>query len=285
MRTWLRRFAVVLLLAASVTLIGLSRIGSPWVESTRTFVVDLVTPALAALSRPIDAVSDWFDGLYQLTDVRSENQRLRQKISSQRQWEHRARQLEAENRTLRKLLVMTPKGAPPRVTARVIADPGHTFVRSVLINAGTQAGLRKGLAAVNDEGLVGRVTHVGARSARVLLLTDLNSRIPVLVERSRDRAILAGDNTGLPRLIYLPVGVTPEAGDRIVTSGHGGVFPAGLAVGVVVSLSSRGARVQARVKPYVNWNRLEFLRIIDHPIRGIIPATQAAGRGRKAKAK
>jgi rod shape-determining protein MreC len=122
------------------------------------------------------------------------------------------------------------------------------------------------LAAVSGDGLVGGVVEVGGRHARILLITDLNSQIPVVVERTRDPAVLAGDNTRLPRLVYLPQNAQVLAGDRIVTSGHGGVFPPGLPIGVVTSIDEGAIKVM----PYVDWNRLEYIRLLDYGLDGVV---------------
>ena len=118
----------------------------------------------------------------------------------------------------------------------MVADAGGPFVHTVLINVGAEQGVAKGMAAVNERGLIGRVIEVGRRSARVMLLTDFNSRIPVMVEPSRDQAILAGNNSRQPDLIFLPLNPRLSLGDAVVTSGRGGVLPPGLAVGIVRSI-------------------------------------------------
>jgi rod shape-determining protein MreC len=146
------------------------------------------------------------------------------------------------------------------VTARVIGDSGGAFVRSVLVNAGTAQGISKGQAAVTGKGLAGQVVQVGYRSARVLLITDINSRVPVLVEGSRKRAILAGDNGILPRLTFMPVNASVVPGDRVVTSGHGGVFPPGLPVGRI-TVADDGV---LRVAPFFELDRLEYIRLVDY---------------------
>ena len=194
-----------------------------------------------------------------------------------RRWRNEALRLKAENASLRALVHAVPEAAATPITARVIADSGGTFVRSLLLNAGARDGVRKGLAVVNDEGLVGRVTEVGARSARVLLVTDLNSRIPVVIQSTRDRAILAGDNSEHPKLIHLPTGAPVSPGDRVVTSGHGGVFPPGLAVGVVLAVE----KTAIRVRPYVNWHRLEFVRVLDYAPHGIVDPERGAQAAEK----
>jgi len=132
---------------------------------------------------------------------------------------------------------------------------------------------------VSGAGLAGRVATVGYRSARILLITDINSRVPVLIESSRDRAILSGDNSGMPRLIFLPANASIKAGDRVVTSGHGGVFPPGLQVGQIVS-SSDGVM---RVKPNVSFDQLEFVRLIDFAsVSPVVPQGESTVLPKKA---
>src|SRR4029453_1678845 len=94
---------------------------------------------------------------------------------------------------------------PTALPGRIVADAGGPFVHTVLVDAGTEDGAARGMAAVNERGMIGRVIEVGRHSARVLLLTDFNSRIPVLVEPSRDQAILAGNNTRRLTLVFLPL--------------------------------------------------------------------------------
>ena len=123
-------------------------------------------------------------------------------------------------------------------------------------------------------GLAGRAAAVGLRSARVLLITDINSRVPVVVEASRHRAILTGDNSGLPRLAFLPANAAVRSGDMVVTSGHGGVFPPGLPVGRI----SRSDDGVVRVQPFVKFERLEFVRVVDF---SGVPAPNLGDDGRE----
>ncbi len=183
-------------------------------------------------------------------------------------WQSVAQRLEAENKALRSFFAFRSGPQATFITARVVGDAGSAFVRSMLLNAGGRDGVENGQAVMTSDGLAGRITEVGETSARVLLITDINSRIPVLVERTRDRAVLAGDNSRQPRLTLMPPGMSVEAGDRIVTSGHGGTYPAGLPVGVVASVSEKSVRVE----PLVDWTRLEFVRVVDFGIEGILPS-------------
>jgi rod shape-determining protein MreC len=124
----------------------------------------------------------------------------------------------------------------------------------------------KGQAAITGAGLVGRVLEVGKRASRVLLLTDISARVPVVVERTRDQAVLAGNNSDNPELRYLPRDVDIKVGDRIVTSGVGGNFPAGLPVGEVMRVASGRILVQL----YAQLDRMEYLRLVNYSLPGIL---------------
>lgn len=271
-----QRFALLSLVLAAFGLMILGKAETVLIERMRTGVTDVVAPVLNALSRPVDTMTEIADNLRELTRLRSENARLREQIERLNSWQGVARRLEADNRTLRALLNLTPDERATFVSARVIADGGGPFVRSVIVNAGTRDGLRKGQAAVTGAGLVGRVSETGGRSARVLLLTDLNSRIPVVAESSRARAILAGDNSARPKLVFLPENAKLVPGERIVTSGHGGALPPGLLVGIVTSVGE----ATVRVEPIVDWDRLEYVRVIDFASVTLKPAPGGEERRR-----
>ena len=135
--------------------------------------------------------------------------------------------------------------------------------------------MRKASRPSPAKGSVGRVVEAGDRASRILLLTDLNSRVPVVVESSRYRAILEGDNSDELRLGFLPNTGDVRVGDRIVTSGHGGVFPAGLPVGIVTELAGD----TAVVTPHVRFDRLEYVRVLLFDFPTLDPASEAALAG------
>ena len=270
---WVQRFAFALLVSASVGMMVLGKVDSKFVERLRVGVTDAVAPVLEALSQPSATAAAMVEEIRAITDLRSENERLRAENARLLQWQAVARTLEQENLAYKELLAIVDTPRPSFITARVIGDAGGAFVRTVLLNAGSDDGIRVGQAAINAEGLVGRVVETGRRSARILLITDLNSRIPVVVEQTRAPAILAGDNSYHPSLAFTPVNALYEQGERIVTSGHGGMLPPGLPVGEVVAAVGG----VARVRPYVNWSTLEYLRVLDFTLPGVLPATRTAG--------
>ena len=226
----------------------------------------MVTPILDAVSQPVDTFSGVIDQAETLANLQSQNVSLKEQNARLLHWQAVARRLEAENAALRNLNQMVPDPGMRHITARVVGDPGGAFVRSVLINAGERNGVEKGQAATTGAGLAGRVAEVGLRSARVLLVTDINSRIPVAVGDGRERAVLAGDNTNAPQLLYLGPTAQLQVGDQVSTSGHGGVFPPGLPIGVVSAVGETAIRVE----PFVDWSHMEILRIVDYEMSGIL---------------
>lgn len=266
LKSWFQRGTFLLLVAASLTLMMLGKSEAPWVEKARTMVADVTAPVLALLTEPVTATERLFANLEELVDLRAENARLKAERERLLEWQRTAIRLEAENRALSQLLNLAPDPHTSYVTARVVGDQVGAFVREMLVAAGARDGIEKGQAAITGDGLAGRVADVGQRSARVLLLTDINSRIPVLVERTRDRAILAGDNSNRPQLLYLKPQNEVVVGDRIVTSSDGGVFPAGLPVGIV----DRVEEGVVSIAPFVDWDRLEYLRVVDYALTGIL---------------
>ena len=262
----MQRFALLSLVTVAVALMLLTKADISVIDKARMAVSDAVAPILDAASRPVASAVDMMEQLQELNAIRTENATLRADNQRLLHWQLVARRLEVENDGLRDALRLAPDPSEIFVTARVIGDHGGAFVRSVLVNAGRRDGIGVGQAALANTGLAGRVAQVGQRSARVLLVTDMNSRIPVMVGPDRTRAVLAGDNSNWPSLVYLGPRVRVEPGDRVLTSGHGGVFPSGLPVGVVAAVEEGVVRVQ----PYTDGKRLEYLRLVDYELPGIL---------------
>ena len=262
-----QRVAPPLLVLLSATMVLLGKADQVMFESLRVSVTDTASPALDVLSRPLAALGHLTDHAREFVAVYQDNLRLAEENERLLNWQQAALNLASENARLRELLKLTPEPATTFITARVIANSGGAYVRSLMVHAGSENGVERGQAAVTGEGLVGRVSEVGSRAARVLLVTDLNSRVPVIVEGSQQRALLTGDNSERPCLRYLDAGAEIKVGDRVVTSGQGGVFPPGLPVGVVASLDGESPRLE----PYVELSRVEYLRIVDYGLADGLP--------------
>jgi rod shape-determining protein MreC len=261
-----QKFMLALLIAATFALMILGKADTVLVERARTVLADVLAPVLEFFAEPVAFVSGAVDQIGELVELRAENDRLRREELRLLQWRTVAERLEAENKALRVQLRFAPDPQLRFVTARVVGDSGGAFVRSVIVTAGARDGAAKGQAAMTADGLAGRVQEVGRTTARILLITDINSRIPVLVERTRDIAMLAGSNGDEPQLLYLLPTASPQPGDRIVTSGHGGVLPAGLPVGIV----SRAEDGLVRVQPLADLHRLEYVTLVNYGLPGVL---------------
>ena len=273
-RVFAQRFGYAFLACAAITLMILSQAEPRLIETVRVGVADTVAPIFSFFSRPAATIAEQFDELNGMLAVHERNERLEHDNAQLRKWQAVAEQLGYENEMFRRMLKVVPDQRAEFITARVIADSGGPFIHMVMVNAGETHGVRKGQAVVNHDGLVGRVLEVGKHTARILLLTDLNSRIPVVLEESRDRTILRGDNSPHPYLAFLATDARVKAGDRIVTSGEGGMFPPALDVGIVSAVDKDRATVQ----PFVVWERLDFVTVLDYVVPGVFPETRRAAR-------
>lgn len=188
----------------------------------------------------------------------SENRKLRKQVAELQAWHDTAVALQDANTRYRAILGLKTDPPIPMVTGRVVLDSRGPFADTRLANVGTEQGVKVGNPVMSDRGLVGRVVGVTRGASRVLLLTDVASRTPVLVDRTDARAILVGDGGGHPRLSFLRGQNPVKRGDRVLTSGDGGVFPRGLPVGVAV----KGLDGQWRVQLDSDLTAIDFIRVL-----------------------
>jgi rod shape-determining protein MreC len=231
----------------------------PLLQNARDAVTELITPAYDLVTMPIAWVESIGDQVQNHFSVYDENKRLREENARLLAWQQSALALEQRLVRYEELLNVKPEPGVTSVTARVVMDQSGAFTNAIVVNAGLNQGVKKDQAAIDGQGLLGRVISSGSNSSRVLLLQDLNSRIPVAVEPTGTKAILTGDNSSQPRLEYLPPMATVNAGDRVVTSGDGGSLPPGLPVGTVI-----GEPGDFRVSLFSNRHRAEYARLLQY---------------------
>lgn len=265
------KLTLPVLIAVSFGLLLVGKADTMLADRARVALSDSLVPVYVVLSQPLAQVRAAIDDVVDLWNMRAENARLRVENDRLRQWQSTALALDAENCRLKAELHWVPDPEAAFVTARVVADAGGIYAKAVLLAVGPNHFIHRGEIALDENGLVGRVTEVGARTARVLLITDLNSRIPVVLEQSRGRAIMAGTNGPLPRLLYWSDGAPPRDGERVVTSAEADAFPAGLPIGTV----HYSATNVPEVEPSAALDRLEMVRIFDYGLQGVV-APEAA---------
>ncbi len=234
------------------------RIDSPRAERVRAEIVDRVVPSMDWALLPATRIAGMVDAFQSYARIYEQNRELRRELQQMKAWKEAALQLEQENAKLLDLNKVRLDPSLTFITGVVLADSGSPFRKSVLLNIGARDGILDGWAATDGLGLVGRISGVGESSSRVVLLTDSNSRVPVTIHPSGQHAVVSGDNSNVPPLDFLEAADQVRPGDRVTSSGDGGVLPAGLLVGQVV-LDSQGA---LRVRLAADYERLEFLRVL-----------------------
>lgn len=251
--------AVMVLLATSLGLIVGSKSQNSVANTLRIKLADAIVPVVGVLAKPVDAFNSAEAWVRDIMVVREENEALKAENERLKQLYSSAAQLKTENERLRALLKFAPVGTQAYTSAQVAVDSDSPYSHSVLITSGSENGVRDDSAVINDKGLIGRITDVGKNTARVLLLTDINSRVPVMAEASREHSIAAGGNGDNLTLMYLPENSKLQVGEKIVTSGDGALVPPGLPVGVVTKIEKDGVTV----KPFADWYRLEYVSVIN----------------------
>lgn len=254
----LRRVLVGLLVLFMLALFFLWRIDSPRVEKFRSALVDRFVPSFQWAMAPVTWGMGVVDNFQSYSRLYEQNQQLREELRQMKSWKEAALQLEQKNARLLDLNQVRLDPQLTHVTGVVLADSGSPFRQSVLLNVGARDGIRDGWATMDGIGLVGRISGVGSQTSRVILLTDSNSRVPVTVQPSGQKSFLAGDNSDLPPLEFLEAPDDVRPGDRVISSGDGGMFPPGLLVGTVVL----GTDKRLRVTLAADYQRLEFLRVL-----------------------
>ena len=253
-----RRIAHTLLVVFSFSLMFLGKADFSALRHARMGASDFIAPFVDLVSAPIRGVETMAQGIRTVASLRAENVRLQAENSMLKRWRRRAEILESENRQLRSVAgAVSPEKRCP-LTARAVTAPGGAFAHTVLVANGSDAGIEVGNPVVTADGLVGLVVDVGKTYSRVLMISDINAQIPVILASSSWPGVAVGSNGTYLSLRFLPAEAAPKVGELVLTSGHGGVLPAGVPVGRV-DLVRDGS---VRVKPAVDLRHLSYVSIL-----------------------
>lgn len=226
---------------------------------------DLLAPIYGAVAGPVQTLEHGTGAVGHMFSLATENARLQAENDRLKQWRAVAMALEAQNDALEASLHYVPPQAPKFFTAPVVADLGGDYARSVLVETSAASGIQPqdmlGAIAMDGRGVAGRVVEAGRHSARVLLITDLNSRIPVGLGKRGVPALMVGTNGPDPKLLYWSPEQPPQEGAMVLSSAAGGAFPPGLPIGVV----HYSAQNQPEVLPLADLDDLRLLRLFIYP--------------------
>ena len=235
------------------------RVDNTRTELIRTKIIDFVSPLTIPLNYPIKVVGDLVRYFEIYSSLLEENKELKRDLQNMTGWKEKALQLEQKNAQLRALNNVKLSEDLIWVTGEMMADSGSPFYQSGVINIGLEDGIKNGSAAVDGLGLVGRISGVGQKVARVLFLTDISSAIPIKIKRSNQKGLMIGDNSPWPLLEFVEEKGLINIGDRVFTSGDGNVFPSDILIGTILIDNKK----KLRVKAVANFESLEFLRILN----------------------
>lgn len=258
-----QRFTAFFYIFASIVLLIFGRSQTNLIDQVRAQIFATFIPVITVVDIPREASSSISDWIRNIAVVYSDNEFLREENAELKRQLAEATELEVDNLRLKNLLNIKDGTVSTITASRIVSDSNSPFFKSMLINSGANEGVKKGHAVVNEDGVIGRTINVAPNSSRVLLLNDINSRIPVKFANNGVNVILAGDNSQELQIEFMPPEETASPGDVILTSGMGGVFPPDLPVGTVSEISPLG---EIKVKPAVNLNRLNYVSVIEYEI-------------------
>ncbi len=258
-RARIARFMPTTLIGCSFLLFVLTSWNVDNFNSLRGGLSNLFIPALEAVTTPVQNVTNKISEISGLTQLQVENEMLRQENQRLASWYQVAQQLKSDNDSLRQLMDAKIPESYDFITARTIKDSKKTYAKSLLVSAGLSEGVEKGQAVISRHGVIGRVIETADHASRVLLLSDINARLPVVIGTQKTPSIIAGNNSSFLRLAHTPRELEVNDGDLVVTSGHGGLIPSGLTVGHI--------KIDDMGKPYIDashgFENIEYIRIVN----------------------
>lgn len=238
---------IVIALAVVLVLIGKAQTGL--FDQARVKFTDWVAPVLSKARAPIDGFDRWMGSIGDIFSVYEQNLKLKDENARLRQWRNVAVVLQGRVTRYQSLLHAVPDPKLNGVLARVIGRASKPFLQTMILDGGHESHVLPGQAVMDARGMIGRIYLAGDHTSWVILLTDINSRVPVTIAPGNVQAIMAGDNTGMPKLEMVARQVTLHAGDQVVSSGDGGLLPPGLSIGTLVADGQGGWRVALLADP------------------------------------
>ena len=256
---WQKTFFAVGIVACILFMI-MDRGEVNYVKEIRINLTDAVLPITQTIFHPINSISNFVDDFKNLNQAREVVKVLEAQVRELQEELIVTQGLMTQNKRLKEQTNFVDFPDTKIITGRVVAHSGGPFVKSMLINIGQDNGARLGQAVMSEYGLVGVIVEVASSFARVLQITDINSQIPVVTENTRDPAIIKGDNSRFLKLKFMPNDSLLAVGDRIVTSGHGGLLPPDVPIGHIAEIDGTSVLVSS----LVDWDRLDYIRVLDY---------------------
>ena len=263
MKVFIWRFFIFVLFLCAFLLILLSKVNSPVISIVNNAVIKVSGPIMQVIEFPARIIHNVYTYVRDVSNIYADNRALRFENKQMMVLQNKVRTLEVENQLLERLLNYVPPADASFMSAKIIAESGDNFTHTLLVYIGDEA-VRKGQIVLGEESVIGRIDRVSGKYAKIILVTDINSKIPVVIERTRARGILSGNNTDKPQLIFIRDTSAIQEGDVVVTSGVGGMFPSGLPIGFISSVKNGIIEIETMA----DISRVEYVRIVDYGLTG-----------------
>jgi len=257
-RLFLRKLVVTLVVISAFGLVVLSKADNAHLNQTEDVISKIFNPIIRVIQLPADCVYFISEKIRDVIKVYADNKLLKKEVYDLQYMESKLQALKIENKLLAQMLDYIPLPEAQFITAKVIANEGDGFSHFLIAYVPDIKPVHKGQIVLYKEGVIGRIDAVHGVYVRVMLINDINSKIPVVLERSRDKGILSGNNTSVLNLILTSPLADIKKGDRVLTSGVGGIFPSDLPIGNVSNVSESSILIE----PINPMEKIEYIRIV-----------------------
>jgi len=276
---------IILLLLAALVLMSLRAQQRKGVEFFDALLMEICSPFQKASTFVSKTIRGTFQQYVFLVNLEKENRMLKQKVAELQAETHQIKEMRLANDRLRHLLQFREKSSSSMIGAEVIGQDPSSWFKSVTIDKGERDGVKRGMAVVSPTGIIGQILKTAPHYATVLLITDYNSAIDSIVQRTRAKAIVEGKGENQCQLKYLLRTEEVAVGDAVVTSGLGGNFPKGLMVGEIKKVDKKGHGVfqYAELVPSVDFTQIEEVFVIMDPLPSLLPQEEKAKKVKKSR--
>ena len=255
-----RKIETIFFIILSVIFLITSKINRDFSSKISNIFITVSAPIIKIVSFPINGTIDLIVNFGELATAKRENVKLREELFKLQNYYLTSLAIHQENKELRSALNFVKSKTENYKVARIIGMSHQAFDQKLLIDSGKSRDIKEGQIIAGNRGVIGRVSEVFEDKSRILLLTDSSSRIPIIASRARNRGILAGNNSGLMEILYLPKNHQIAVGDKIFTSSDGDTVPPGLLIGVVKKIDKNSVYVSG----IEDINSLNIVTIIDY---------------------
>ena len=252
-----QKFSLLALIIISVVLLSLESINSKSLNFVRSAIKDVIYRTSFITSIPGNIISPMFSNIQGHFELYEKYEMVKLELQQLKDQQNQINYLKIENDKLKKVIDDTSVYSYETITSKVLVDKESPFLKSVILNKGFNSGLKKGMPVLKGSYFVGRITEVNYLSSRVLLISDLNSKIPVIVEPMGYQAIMSGTGNEFALLDFLPKNHQLEVGNLVYTSGRGGIFFPGIPIGRVELVEEK-----LSVIFFTDLNQLYFTNVI-----------------------